>query len=436
MSNIVAIVGRPNVGKSTFFNRLVGGREAIMDDVSGVTRDRNYGYAEWLGRNFTVIDTGGYVTGSEDVFEKQIRKQSEAALEEATVILFMVDGNAGLHPYDEEFSRIVRRYKKPTILVVNKIDNAMRQHESAEFYSLGLEANIHGISSASGSGTGELLDELITYFPSEDAENPDEGIPRIAILGRPNAGKSSLTNMLLGEERAIVTEIAGTTRDSINARYKAFGKEFILIDTAGIRKRSKVKEDIEFYSVLRSVKALEESDICVIMLDAQHGLESQDMAIIWMALQRKKGIVLLVNKWDLIEKDNHTFGNYEKELKERLGPLSYIPIVFISVVEKQRVFQAIEKAIEVYDSYKTKIPTSQLNEKLLPEIEAYPPPSWKGKYIQIKYVTQLPTRSVTFAFFCNSPQYIREPYERYLVNKIRLHFGFDGVPINVVFRKK
>lgn len=436
MSNIVAIVGRPNVGKSTFFNRLVGGREAIMDDVSGVTRDRNYGYAEWLGRNFTVIDTGGYVTGSEDVFEKQIRRQSEAALEEATVILFMVDGNAGLHPYDEEFSRIVRRYKKPTILVVNKIDNAMRNNETAEFYALGLEANIYGISSASGSGTGELLDELITYFPSEDAENPDEGIPRIAILGRPNAGKSSLTNMLLGEERAIVTEIAGTTRDSINARYKAFGKEFILIDTAGIRKRSKVKEDIEFYSVLRSVKALEDSDICIIMLDAQHGLESQDMAIIWMALQRKKGIVILVNKWDLIEKDNHTFGNYEKELKERLGPLSYIPIVFISVVEKQRVFQAIEKAIEVYDSYKSKIPTSQLNEKLLPEIEAYPPPSWKGKYIQIKYVTQLPTRSVTFAFFCNSPQYIREPYERYLVNKIRLHFGFDGVPINVVFRKK
>jgi GTP-binding protein len=436
MSNIVAIVGRPNVGKSTFFNRLVGGREAIMDDVSGVTRDRNYGYAEWLGRNFTVIDTGGYVTGSEDVFEKQIRRQSEAALEEATVILFMVDGNAGLHPYDEEFSRIVRRHKKPIIVVVNKIDNAMRVNEVAEFYSLGLDANIYGISSASGSGTGELLDELITYFPSVDAENPDEGIPRIAILGRPNAGKSSLTNMLLGEERAIVTEIAGTTRDSINARYKAFGKEFILIDTAGIRKRSKVKEDIEFYSVLRSVKALEDSDICVILLDAQHGLESQDMAIIWMALQRKKGIVLLVNKWDLIEKDNQTFGKYEKELKERLGPLSYIPIVFISVVEKQRVFQAIEKAIEVYDSYKTKIPTSQLNEKLLPEIEAYPPPTWKGKYIQIKYVTQLPTRSVTFAFFCNSPQYIREPYERYLTNKIRLHFGFDGVPINVVFRKK
>lgn len=436
MSNIVAIVGRPNVGKSTFFNRLVGGREAIMDDVSGVTRDRNYGYAEWLGRNFTVIDTGGYVTGSEDVFEKQIRRQSEAALEEATVILFMVDGHAGLHPYDEEFSRIVRRYKKPLIVVVNKIDNAMRVNEVAEFYSLGLEANLYGISSASGSGTGELLDELITYFPSIDSDDPDEGIPKIAILGRPNAGKSSLTNMLLGEERAIVTEIAGTTRDSINARYKAFGKEFILIDTAGIRKRSKVKEDIEFYSVLRSVKALENSDVCVIMLDAQHGLESQDMAIIWMALQRKKGIVLLVNKWDLIEKDNYTFGNYEKELKERLGPLSFIPIVFISVVEKQRVFQAIEKAIEVYDSYKSKIPTSQLNEKLLPEIEAYPPPSWKGKYIQIKYVTQLPTRSVTFAFFCNSPQYIKEPYERYLVNKIRLHFGFDGVPINVVFRKK
>jgi GTPase len=435
MSNIVAIVGRPNVGKSTFFNRLVGGREAIMDDVSGVTRDRNYGYAEWLGRNFTVIDTGGYVTGSDDVFEKQIRRQSEAALEEASVILFMVDADAGLHPYDEEFARIVRRYKKPVIVVVNKVDNAMRTHLTAEFYALGFE-NLHGISSASGSGTGELLDELITHFPSEGIEDPDAGIPKIAILGRPNAGKSSLTNMLLGEERAIVTEIAGTTRDSINARYKAFGKEFILIDTAGIRKRSKVKEDIEFYSVLRSVKALEDSDICVIMLDAKFGLESQDMAIIWMALQRKKGIVLLVNKWDLIEKDNNTFGEYEKQLKERLGPLSYIPIVFISVVTKQRVFAAIEKAIEVYDSYKSKIPTSQLNEKLLPEIEAYPPPSWKGKYIQIKYVTQLPTKSVTFAFFCNSPQYIREPYERYLTNKIRLHFGFDGVPINVVFRKK
>lgn len=436
MSNIVAIVGRPNVGKSTFFNRLVGGREAIMDDVSGVTRDRNYGYAEWLGRNFTVIDTGGYVSGSDDVFEKQIRRQSEAALEEATVIIFMVDGEAGLHPYDEEFARIVHRYKKPVIIAVNKIDNAQRTHETAEFYSLGFDANVYGISSASGSGTGELLDELITYFPSEDAEDPDAGIPRIAILGRPNAGKSSLTNLLLGEERAIVTEIAGTTRDSINARYKAYGKEFILIDTAGIRKRSKVKEDIEFYSVLRSVKALEDSDVCIIMLDAQYGLENQDMSILWMALQRKKGIVLLVNKWDLIEKDNNTFKEYERAIKERLGPLSYIPVLFISVHEKQRVFQAIEKAIEVYDNLKSRIPTSQLNEKLLPEIEAYPPPSWKGKYIQIKYVTQLPTKTVTFAFFANLPQYVKEPYERYLIGKIRHHFGFEGVPIGVVFRKK
>ncbi len=435
MSNIVAIVGRPNVGKSTFFNRLVGGREAIMDDVSGVTRDRNYGYAEWLGKYFTVIDTGGYVHGSDDVFEKQIRKQSEAALEEANVILFMVDADAGLHPYDEEFARIVRRYKKPIIVVANKVDNAMRTHQSAEFYALGFD-NVFGISSANGSGTGELLDELISHFPNEGIEDPDEGIPKIAILGRPNAGKSSLTNVLLGEERAIVTDIAGTTRDSINARYKSFGKEFILIDTAGIRKKSKVTEDIEFYSALRSVKAIDSADVCIIMLDAQQGLESQDMHIIWLALERKKGIVILVNKWDLIEKDNKTYDKFEKEIQEKLGHINYIPILFISVLEKQRVFQAIEKVIEVYESRKRKIPTSQLNDKLLPEIENYPPPSLKGKYIQIKYITQLPTKSVTFAFFCNLPQYIKEPYERFLVNKIRLHFGFEGVPINVIFRKK
>lgn len=435
MSNIVAIVGRPNVGKSTFFNRLVGGREAIMDDVSGVTRDRNYGYAEWLGRYFTVIDTGGYVHGSDDVFEKQIRKQSEAALEEANVILFMVDADAGLHPYDEEFARIVRRYKKPIIVVANKVDNAMRTHLSAEFYALGFE-HVFGISSANGSGTGELLDQLISYFPNEGIEDPDEGIPKIAILGRPNAGKSSLTNVLLGEERAIVTDIAGTTRDSINARYKSFGKEFILIDTAGIRKKSKVTEDIEFYSALRSVKAIDSADVCIIMLDAQQGLESQDMHIIWLALERKKGIVILVNKWDLIEKDNKTYDRFEKEIQEKLGHINYIPILFISVLEKQRVFQAIEKVVEVYESRKRKIPTSQLNDKLLPEIENYPPPSLKGKYVQIKYITQLPTKSVTFAFFCNLPQYIKEPYERFLVNKIRMHFGFEGVPINVIFRKK
>jgi GTP-binding protein len=435
MSNIVAIVGRPNVGKSTFFNRMVGGREAIMDDVSGVTRDRNYGYAEWLGRYFTVIDTGGYVTGSDDVFEKQIRKQSEAALEEASVILFMVDADAGLHPYDEEFARIVRRYKKPVIVVANKVDNSMRTHLISEFYALGFE-NVFGISSANGGGTGDLLDEVIKHFPSEGIEDPDEGIAKIAILGRPNAGKSSLTNVLLGEERAIVTDIAGTTRDSINAKYKAFGKEFILIDTAGIRKRSKVNEDIEFYSVLRSVKALDSSDVCIVMLDAEKGLEAQDMHIIWLAVQRKKGIVILVNKWDLIEKDNDTYSKFEKKIKEQLGHINYIPIVFISVTQKQRVFQAIEKAIEVYDSIKRKIPTSQLNEALLPEIENYPPPALKGKYIKIKYVTQLPTRSVTFAFFCNLPQYIKEPYERFLTNKIRQNFGFEGVPINIVFRKK
>jgi GTPase len=435
MTNVVAIVGRPNVGKSTFFNRMVGGREAIMDDVSGVTRDRNYGYAEWLGKNFTVIDTGGYVSGSDDIFEKQIRKQSEAALEEANVILFMVDAFAGLHPYDEEFARIVRRYKKPIIVVANKVDNAMRTDLIHEFYSMGFDT-IFGVSSANGSGTGELLDELIKHFPNEGVEDPDEGIPKIAILGRPNAGKSSLTNVLLGEDRAIVTDVAGTTRDSINARYKSFGQEFILIDTAGIRKRSKVTEDIEFYSALRSVKAIDSADVCIIMLDAQQGLESQDMHIIWLALERKKGVVILVNKWDLIEKNNKTHDEFEKQIREKLGHINYIPILFISVLEKQRVFQAIEKTVEVYNSCKRKVPTSELNDKLLPEIEAYPPPSLKGKYIKIKYVTQLPTRSVTFAFFCNLPQYIKEPYERYLMNKIRLHFGFDGVPINVVFRKK
>ncbi len=437
MANIVAIVGRPNVGKSTFFNRLVGQRKAIMDDESGVTRDRHYGYSEWIGKNFTVVDTGGYVHGSDDVFEESIRKQVQLAIDEATVILFMVDVEAGVTGLDEEFANVLRRSKKPIYIVANKADTFQRGHQAGEFYALGLGEEVFAISSQSGSGTGDLLDEVVKHFQTEDAENPDEGIPKIAIMGRPNVGKSSFTNLLLGEERNIVTDIAGTTRDSIHSRYKAFGKEFILIDTAGLRRKSKVHEDIEFYSVMRSIRALEEADVAVVMIDATRGLEAQDVNIIGLADKNKKGIVILVNKWDMVEnKETNTTKEFEEKIYEKLGSMTYMPIIFTSVLTKQRVHKAIEKIVEVYENKMQKIPTSKLNDVMLGEIEKYPPPAVKGKHIKIKYVTQIPTHNPTFAFFCNLPQYIRESYTRFLENKIRKHFGFEGVPINVIYKKK
>lgn len=437
MANIVAIVGRPNVGKSTLFNRLVGERKAIMDNVSGVTRDRHYGYGEWCGKFYTIIDTGGYVHGSDDIFEEEIRKQVDLAIKEATVILFMVDVDAGLTGLDEEFADVLRRTNKPVFVVANKADTHLRSHLTGEFYALGLGEEIFAISSANGSGTGELLDEVVKHFETEDQENPDEGIPKIAVLGRPNVGKSSFVNLLLGEERNIVTDIAGTTRDSIHSRYNAFGNEFIIIDTAGLRRKTKVHEDIEFYSVLRSIRALEESDVCIVMVDATRGLEAQDVNIIGLADKNRKGIVILVNKWDLIEnKATNTMKEIEEQIRHKLAPMTYMPIIFTSVLTKQRVHKAIEMAVEVYQNKTKKISTSKLNDIILKEIEAYPPPAIKGKFVKIKYITQLPTHNPTFAFFCNLPQYIRESYTRFLENKIRKHFGFEGVPINVVFRKK
>ncbi|MDB5262416.1 MAG: GTP-binding protein Der [Adhaeribacter sp.] len=437
MANIVAIVGRPNVGNSTLFNRLVGERKAIMDNVSGVTRDRHYGYGEWCGKFYTIIDTGGYVHGSDDIFEEEIRKQVDLAIKEATVILFMVDVDAGLTGLDEEFADVLRRTNKPVFVVANKADTHLRSHLTGEFYALGLGEEIFAISSANGSGTGELLDEVVKHFETEDQENPDEGIPKIAVLGRPNVGKSSFVNLLLGEERNIVTDIAGTTRDSIHSRYNAFGNEFIIIDTAGLRRKTKVHEDIEFYSVLRSIRALEESDVCIVMVDATRGLEAQDVNIIGLADKNRKGIVILVNKWDLIEnKATNTMKEIEEQIRHKLAPMTYMPIIFTSVLTKQRVHKAIEMAVEVYQNKTKKISTSKLNDIILKEIEAYPPPAIKGKFVKIKYITQLPTHNPTFAFFCNLPQYIRESYTRFLENKIRKHFGFEGVPINVVFRKK
>lgn len=435
MANILAIVGRPNVGKSTLFNRLIEQRKAILDNQSGVTRDRHYGYGEWVGKNFTVIDTGGYVTGSDDIFEEAIRDQVELALDEASVILFMVDCTTGLTGLDEEFAKVIRGTKKPLFIVANKADTTEKAYAIGEFYKLGL-GEVYPISSSNGSGTGELLDEVVKHFEHDDEENPEEGIPRIAILGRPNVGKSSFLNVLLGKERSIVTDIAGTTRDAINTRYKLFGKDFILTDTAGLRKKSKVKEDIEFYSVLRSIQALQESDVCIVMIDAERGIEAQDVNIIGLAVKHNKGIVIMVNKWDLVEKDTNTVNKFRATIQERLPLQDYIPIIFTSVVKKQRIFQAIEKAVEVYENRQKRIPTSALNEKLLPEIENYPPPAFKGKYIKIKYITQLPLYTPTFAFFCNLPQYIKPPYERYLENKIREHFDFTGVPIRLFFRKK
>lgn len=435
MSNIVAIVGRPNVGKSTFFNRLIKERQAIMDDQSGVTRDRHYGNAFWTEQFFTVIDTGGYVVGSEDVFEGAIREQVEIAMEEADVILFMVDSMTGLTSLDKDFANVVRKSTKPVLLVVNKAETREREMAAAEFYELGL-GEPYPVSSQTGHGTGDLLDDVVKHFKTAGIEDPDAGIPKIAILGRPNVGKSSYLNVLTGKDRSIVTDIAGTTRDAINTRYKAFGKDFILIDTAGIRRKARVKEAIEFYSTLRSVKAMEDSDVVIVMLDATNGLEAQDLHIIGMAHKAKKGILIMVNKWDLVEKNSKTADVIRKEMITRLAPMDYMPIIFASVHDKQRIFQVMEKAMEVYENKTKKITTSKLNEVMQAEIDRYPPPSHRSKHIKIKYMIQLPTPSPTFVFFCNHPKYIKKSYTRYLENRMRENFDFEGAPITIFYREK
>jgi GTPase len=434
VANIVAIVGRPNVGKSTLFNRLTESRKAIVDEVSGVTRDRHYGKADWIGRKFSVIDTGGFITGSDDVFEEEIRKQVVLAIEEANVIMFVVDVTTGLTDLDEEVARLLRKSKKKILLVANKVDSNNRIYEHADFYKLGL-GEIYSISAISGSGTGELLDEAVKGFDPEEEETPDE-LPKIAIVGQPNVGKSSFLNTLLGLERTIVTPIAGTTRDTIYTRYKGFGFDFYLIDTAGLRRKARVKEDIEFYSVMRTIRAIEESDVCILMIDAVIGLTAQDINIYSLAERNKKGIVLLVNKWDLVEGKDKKIKTVEEDIRKKLMPFNDVPIIFTSVIHKQRIHKALETALEVFQNRKQRISTSNLNKIMLPIIEHYPPPALKGKSIKIKYVTQLPGGNPHFAFFCNLPQYIRDPYRRYIENQLRLNFNFSGVPISIHFRSK
>ncbi|MHA8053572.1 ribosome biogenesis GTPase Der [Aquirufa sp. OSTEICH-129A] len=440
MSNIVAIVGRPNVGKSTLFNRLIEQKKAIMDNVSGVTRDRHYGYGQWTGKFFTVIDTGGYVHGSEDMFEGAIREQVEMAMEEADVLLFVVDCQVGLTDLDKDFAKVLRKSKKPVIIVANKADTHDKAFVAAEFYELGL-GDPYAIAAESGSGTGDMLDLMVSHFKEEGVENPEAGVPRVAILGRPNVGKSSFLNALLGRERSIVTDLAGTTRDAIQNRYTLYGKDFIITDTAGIRRKAKIDDNIEYYSVLRSIKAMEECDLAIILVDAttidfNTGLEAQDMNIISMADKAKKGIVLMVNKWDLVAKDTNTAIKLENAIKERLAPINYMPVIFTSVMEKKRIFQVVEKMLEVFENRSQKISTSKLNDVMLEVINNYPPPAWKGKYIKIKYCTQVSTPYPTFIFFCNLPQYIKESYERYLENQMRKAFKLEGTPISLFFRKK
>ncbi len=435
-NRIVAIVGRPNVGKSTLFNRLTGRRKAIVDDHSGVTRDRHYGVSDWNGMDFTVIDTGGFVPDSTDIFEKAIREQVHIAMEEASVLLFVVDAISEIHPLDQEFANILRRTKKPVILVVNKVDNDTLRFQSSTFYQLGFD-ELFDISSASGAGTGELLDKVVEELKElKPFEDTTSHLPKIAIVGRPNVGKSSFINALIGEDRNIVTDIAGTTRDSIDTVYNAYGKELVLVDTAGIRKKSKVHENIEFYSVMRSVKALENSDVVVILLDAELGMESQDLNLFWLAHRQGKGIVVLVNKWDLVEKQTNTHKDVEDFIREKTAPFVDYPIMFISALNKQRIFQAMETIMKVHDNMTIKISTNKLNNYLLPIIETTPPPSRKGKFVRIKYITQLPTKKVSFALFCNLPQYVAESYTRFLENQLREEFDFNGIPINLFFRKK
>lgn len=438
MSFTLAITGRPNVGKSTFFNRLLEQRKAIVDDISGVTRDRQYGVAEWAGKTFNVIDTGGFVSGSDDVFEREIRKQVMIAIEEANAIIFMVDASTGITELDNAMTDLLRRSTKPVFLVVNKVDNHDRLMEASEFYALGFD-EIFFISSVSGSGTGEVLD-AVTALISENNSNKlltENALPKFAIIGQPNVGKSSLLNALIGQERTIVSDIAGTTRDTIHTHYNLYNKEFMLIDTAGIRRKTKVHEDLEFYSVIRAIKAVDEADVCLLMLDAGKGITAQDLSIFALAAKKGKGIVVLVNKWDLVpDKKTNTIKDYEKELKKRLAPFNDVPIIFISVTEKQRIFKSIEKALEVYESRQRKIPTSELNEVMLKAVEAYRPPVVRGNQLKIKYITQLPTHTPSFAFFCNYPDDVKTSYKNYLENKLREYFNFSGVPVRLFFRKK
>ncbi len=436
MSNIVAIVGRPNVGKSTLFNRLTGSRHAIVDEISGVTRDRIYGKSFWNGKNFSVIDTGGYAINSDDNFEKAIQEQVIIAIEEADVLLFVVDVTTGVTDYDEVVADIIRRSGKKAYVVVNKVDNHSMEAEAAYFYSLGIP-DVYSISSMSGSGTGDLLDALSNdFYDDKDDGLENEDIPKIAIVGRPNAGKSSMANVLIGEERNIVTPIAGTTRDSIHTRYNKFGFEFLLIDTAGIRRKNRVSEDLEFYSVMRAIRSIEESDVSILMVDATRGFEGQDQKIFNLIQRNGKGVVVVINKWDLVEKDHTTMKKFEEDIREKTAPFVDYPIIFTSVISKQRVFKTIEEAHRVYDNRSRKISTSKLNDYMLPLIEAYSPPAIKGKFVKIKFITQLPTAVPSFAFFCNLPQYIRTPYKRFLENKLRQKWDFSGVPINIFMRKK
>ncbi|MEY2703847.1 MAG: GTP-binding protein EngA [Bacteroidota bacterium] len=436
MNNIVAIVGRPNVGKSTFFNRLIQRRDAIVDSVSGVTRDRNYGKSEWNGKEFSVIDTGGYIKGSEDIFEAEIRKQVELAIDECDAIIFMVDVEEGITPMDAEVAKLLRKVTKPVLIAVNKVDNSKRVADAVEFYNLGL-GEYFTIGAMNGSGTGDLLDELVKVLPEMppvvEEENP---LPRFAVVGRPNAGKSSIINALIGEDRFVVTDIAGTTRDAIYTTYNRFGFEFNLVDTAGIRRKAKVKEDLEFYSVMRSVRAIEHSDVCILVIDATRGFESQDQNIFWLAEKNRKGIVILVNKWDLVEKDTMTARDYERKIREEIAPFTDVPILFVSAKEKQRLLKGLEAAVEVFENRKQRVATSKFNELMLPIIEAYPPPALKGKYVKIKYCMQLPTPVPQFVFFANLPQYVKDPYKRFIENKLREHYNFSGVPIDIYFRQK
>ena len=435
--SLVAIVGRPNVGKSTLFNRLVGMRQAIVDDISGVTRDRHYGRSDWCGREFSVVDTGGYTSNSDDVFESAIRSQVQIAIEEADLVVFMVEAGTGVTDYDSEIADVLRRSHKPVVVCVNKVDSGEKMYDSYDFYSLGL-GEIYSISAANGTGTGDLLDAIVAALPeeTEPKEDPYAGLPRIAIVGKPNVGKSSLTNALLGVERNIVTPVAGTTRDAIETYYNKFGHEFMLVDTAGIRRKAKVHEDLEFYSVMRSIRAIEHSDVCILMIDATTGMEAQDMNIFNLIIRNRKACVVVVNKWDLFIKDSNTLKEYTQALKSRLAPFDDVPIVFTSVVKMQRIQDVLNAATEVYSNYSQKIPTARLNEALLPIVEETPPPAWKGKYVKIKYVTQLPTKFPAFAFFCNLPQYIKDPYKRFLENQLREHFNLTGCPVQIYCRQK
>lgn len=435
MNNIVAIVGRPNVGKSTLFNRLIQRREAIVDSVSGVTRDRNYGKSEWNGKEFSVIDTGGYIKGSDDVFEGEIRKQVELAIDEADVIIFVVDVEEGITPMDDAVAKLLRKVTKPVLLAVNKVDNAMREKDAVEFYNLGL-GDYFTFASISGSGTGDLLDELVRVFPEKPEAPQEDELPRFAVVGRPNAGKSSFINALIGKERYIVTDIAGTTRDAIDTKFDRFGFEFNLVDTAGIRRKAKVKEDLEFYSVMRSVRAIEHADICILLIDATRGFEGQDQSIFWLAEKNRKGVVILVNKWDLIEKDTMSTREYETKIRMELEPFTDVPILFISALTKQRLLKALEATVQVFENRKQRIATSKFNDYMLKVIEGYPPPALKGKYVKIKYCMQLPTPTPQFVFFANMPQYVKEPYKRFLENKIRENWDFSGVPIDIYIREK